>query len=236
MGLLPRDQRAAHLKRALAFSRLSDRALQEVAQGCAWRDCDAGAEILSYQDRSTNVSFLLLGRVRVIIYSSEGKAVVFDDLGAGSMFGEIAAVDRKPRSASVEALEPCAIASMSADKFEQLMLREPSVAVATLRQVAADLRRLSERVFEFSTLAVQNRIHAELLRLAAQAGGGDAMAVLSPAPSLSEIADRISTHREAVSRELSRLAAIGLLRRGAGNLVITDLARLREFVSEAKGE
>jgi predicted transcriptional regulator len=53
---------------------------------------------------------------------------------------------------------------------------------------------------------------------------------------LSEIADRISTHREAVSRELSRLTAIGLVRREAGNLVINDVARLREFVSEAKGE
>ena len=56
---------------------------------------------------------------------------------------------------------------------------------------------------------------------------------LSPAPSLSDIADRISTHREAVSRELSRLTAIGLLRRERGNLVITDVDKLFELVSEA---
>jgi predicted transcriptional regulator len=60
--------------------------------------------------------------------------------------------------------------------------------------------------------------------------------VLSPAPSLSEIADRISTHREAVSRELSRLAGIGLLRREGGNLRILDMTKLRAFVSEASGE
>ena len=59
---------------------------------------------------------------------------------------------------------------------------------------------------------------------------------LSPAPSLSDIADRISSHREAVSRELSRLTAIGLLRRERGNLVITDVGKLSEFVREAKGE
>jgi predicted transcriptional regulator len=104
------------------------------------------------------------------------------------------------------------------------------------RHVTADVRRLSERVYEFSTLAVQNRIHAELLRLASQTDRSKVAVVLSPAPSLSDIADRISTHREAVSRELSRLSAIGLLRREAGNLWIEDVPKLREFVTDAKGE
>jgi predicted transcriptional regulator len=95
---------------------------------------------------------------------------------------------------------------------------------------------LSERVLEFSTLAVRNRIHAELLRLAADARREDGQALLSPAPSLSEIADRISTHREAVSRELSRLGSIGLLRREGGDLLVPDMARLEKLVREAKGE
>src|SRR5439155_23732876 len=112
----------------------------------------------------------------------------------------------------------------------------PRIAIATLRHVAADVRRLSERVFEFSTLVVQNRIQAELLRLAGEVGEQHGGAVLSPAPSLSDIADRISTHREAVSRELSRLAGIGLLERQGGNLRITNLARLERLVREARGE
>src|SRR5262249_43093541 len=128
----------------------------------------------------------------------QGKDVVFVDLKATMMFGEIAAIDRGPRSASIEALEPCLIASLSSDAFEKLMLREPSVAIAALSHMAAEVRRLSERVFEFSTLVVQNRIQAELLRLAGGAGERHGEALLSPAPSLSDIADRISTHREAV--------------------------------------
>src|SRR5690606_18894793 len=111
-----------------------------------------------------------------------------------------------------------------------------SVAVATLRHVTAEVRRLSERVFEFSTLLVQNRIQAELLRLAAEGGSAQGEAVLSPAPSLSDIAGRVSTHREAVSRELSRLTSIGLLRREHGNLRITDVAKLAKLVDQAKGE
>lgn len=215
---------------------LSRSALQRVATSCKWCRFEAGQHILVYQDRSTDIHFLATGRVRVIIYSPEGKAVVFTDLRAGAMFGEIAAIDRGPRSASVEALETSIIASLSAGQFEDLLLREPAVAFATLRHITSEVRRLSERVLEFSTLIVQNRIQAELLRLANDAGQQDGQAMLSPAPSLSDIADRISTHREAVSRELARLASIGVARRESGDLRIIDVARLATLVREAKGE
>lgn len=229
-----KDERVSGLQRLPILVGLSEAAFERVAQSCLWRRYDAGEQIVGYQDSSTDVYFLLAGKARAIIYSPEGKAVIFADLQPETMFGEIAAIDRKPRSASIEALEPCTIASLSADKFEGLMLSEPSVAVATLRHVTADVRRLSERVFEFSTMMVQNRIHAELLRLAGETGQRRAEVVLSPAPSLSDIANRISTHREAVSRELSRLSATGLLHREGGDLKITNLARLAELVDEAR--
>ena len=229
-------ERGPALKRVPIFAELSGGALERVAQSCTWRRYGTGEQIVGYQDHLTDVLFLLAGKARVIIYSSKGKAVVFADLKPTIMFGEIAAVDRLPRSASIEALEPCSVASLSAEKFEQLILQEPIVAVATLRHIAAEVRRLSERVFEFSTLMVQNRIHAELLRLAGIAGEQHGEAVLSPAPSLFDIASRISTHREAVSRELSRLTSMGLLHREGGNLRITSVAKLAEFVDEAKGE
>ena len=233
---MPRNERGSGLKRASVLAQLSDAALQNLAEKCKWREHGTGEQILNREDFSTDVYFLLAGTARAIIYSSEGKAVVFADLKPGEMFGELAAIDQRPRSASVEALEACEIASLSADEFEKLMLREPSVAVATLRKVTADVRRLSQRVFEFSTLAVQNRIHAELLRLAGRPDQRHREAILSPAPSLADIADRISTHREAVSRELSRLTTMGLIRREKGDLVINDVAKLRELVTEANGE
>jgi CRP-like cAMP-binding protein len=230
------QERRDGLRRVAILAELSEAALDEVAQSCTWRQYDSGERILDYQDASTDVFFLLTGKARAIIYSSEGQAVVFVDLKPATMFGEIAAIDRRPRSAGIEAVEPCAVASLSADKFESLILSEPSVALASLRHLTADVRRLSERVFEFSTMVVQNRIHAELVRLARDAGQRGREVLLSPAPSLSDIASRISTHREAVSREISRLIAIGLVRRQDGNLRITNLARLVELVNEAKGE
>ena len=229
-------QRVTALRQVPILSVLAETKFEGLARDCKWRTYEAGQQVLSYDDPHTEVFFLASGKVRVMVYSGEGKAVVFTDLKPGAMFGEIAAIDRGPRSAGVEAVEASTIASLTAGQFEALLLREPAVAVATLRHIAAEVRRLSERVVEFSTLGVQNRIHAELLRLAAEGGTSPGQALLSPAPSLSDIANRISTHREAVSRELSRLGTVGLLRREGGNLQITDIERLETLVREAKGE
>ena len=89
-------------------------------------------------------------------------------------------------------------------------------------------------MFEFSTLTVSNRIHAELLRLA----GGDAgkqNAVISPPPRHAEIASRVSTHREAVTRELNVLARAGILKQEREALHILDLPKLAHMVHEVLG-
>jgi CRP/FNR family cyclic AMP-dependent transcriptional regulator len=231
-----KTERASRLKQVPFLAQLSEAALERIGRICSWREFSEGAQILDYQDHTTDVYFLILGKVRIIIYSHDGRAVVFTDLATGAMFGEIAAIDRKPRSASAEAIEACTVASLTSQQFEDTMLQEPQLALATLRHVTTDMRRLSDRVLEFSTLAVRNRIHAELLRLANMIGRDGRGALLQPAPSLSEIASRISTHREAVSRELSRLADIGLLQREGHNLRIMDVPRLAALVAEAKGE
>jgi CRP/FNR family transcriptional regulator, cyclic AMP receptor protein len=112
------------------------------------------------------VFFIASGNVRVTIYSVAGKAVSFNDLGLGEVFGEYPAIDRGPRSASVEARSTCLIASLPAEHFRELLRSEPGVAQALLPRLVRTIRALTTRVYEFSTLAVKNRIHAELLRLA----------------------------------------------------------------------
>ena len=116
--------------------------------------------------------------------------------------------------------------------FDWQVLREqPEVAAVTLKRLTANVRDLSERVFEFSTLTVNNRIQAELLRLAlAHLRDDEAPAVIAPAPTHAEIANRVSTHREAVTRELSRLTQAGVIERHSGKLVVLDLPRLRRMV------
>jgi hypothetical protein len=57
-------------------------------------------------------------------------------------------------------------------------------------------------------------------------------AVIAPAPTHAEIASRISTHREAVTRELNALARARLIEKRSGVLVIRDIAALTEMVEE----
>ena len=95
-----------------------------------------------------------------------GKAVSFRNLGPGEVFGEYPAIDRGPRSASVEAHPRCLVATLAGAAFRKLIETEPVVALAMLPQLVTKIRALTTRVYEFSTLAVSNRIQAELLRLA----------------------------------------------------------------------
>ena len=94
---------------------------------------------------------------------------------------------------------------------------------------------LTERVFEFSALAVNNRIHAELLRLARDHMTAENTAAIQPAPTHAEIASRISTHREAVTRELSRLSRAGIVVRRSGALVVEDVERLDRLMQDVIG-
>jgi CRP/FNR family transcriptional regulator, cyclic AMP receptor protein len=224
------------LRQVSIFRTAAEPTLDRVISQSRWQRYAQGSIVLSYQDTSTDIFFILEGTVRAIIYAPDGKALLFTDIGESEIFGEIAAIDRGPRSASIEALRSTLVAIMSAPDFERIVREDGEVSVATLRLLTSRIRRLSERVYEFRAFAVQHRIHAELLRLAKAMGIAQGEAILSPAPTLADIADRVSTHREAVSRELSRLGSLCLISREGGALRIADVGRFAELVREARGE
>jgi len=208
--------------------------LAALAKRCRWRSFGADEQVLAHLDAGTDVLFLTTGRLRVSLYSASGKEVSFEDLQAGQHFGEMAAIDRKGRSASVFALESCTVAFLSSQNFMELMSEHFVIAQRVMTALCRLVRRLDERVFEFSTLTVSNRIHAELLRLA----GGNIekqTASVSPPPRHADIASRVSTHREAVTREMNVLARAGIIRQERDALYILDLPRLGQMVHEVLG-
>jgi CRP/FNR family transcriptional regulator, cyclic AMP receptor protein len=182
------------------------------------------------------VFFITAGEAHVTIYSHAGKVVSFGELGSGEVFGEYAAIDHAPRSASVEARTSCLVASMPAPAFRAILETHPTVTLAVLTQLVKRTRTVTRRVYEFSTLHVNNRIQAEVLRLATLARREGRGARIVPAPTHVEIAGRVSTHREAVSRELNRLSRIGLVTRSGDALLVSDVERLAQMVHDATGE
>jgi len=224
-------------KRFEVLKNLSADALDDLAGVSSWITAPSGKQIVLANEPSSEVYFIVNGRVRVLLYSAlQGKPVLFATLGAFEMFGEIAAIDGAPRSATVEAEEDCILAVLPKEQFLRLIHLYPALSFAVMKQLAARVRRLSQRVFEFSTLGVQARIYAELLRLTASAGEQDGQALLSPAPLLVDLAARVSTHREAVSRVISRLQDNGIVRREGSNIRFLDIDRLRRLLHEEKGE
>ncbi len=206
----------------------SDR--EALARLCRWHRYTAHQYIVGHQDETNDVYFIVGGRVRVTVFSPSGKEVSFADLSAGKSFGEMSAIDDAPRSATVIALSDTVLASISAKAFRRILDDHPDVATRMMQHLAGLVRGLLDRVFEFSVLAVRNRIHAELLRLARDQGSEGDTAVITPAPTHADIASRVSTHREAVTRELNALARDGLIDRRGGALVIVKVARLAQLV------
>ena len=176
--------------------------------------------------------FLLTGQARVSVYSAGGKQVSFRDIKPGDIFGEMAAIDDGPRSASIEAVTRCNVAILPQQAFLAALSSCRPLMLAVLRHFSTQVRLLTARVFEFSTLAVRSRVHSELLRLAELQAGGKNEVLLATAPTHQDIATRISTHREAVTREFNQLERLGVIVREGRKLRIRDLALLRSLIAD----
>ena len=224
------------LRRIALLEGLSDQRLDLLAQQCLWHSVEAGTPLLLRAEQQGDVFLLVSGRVRVTTYSANGRQVTFRDSEAGEHFGDIAAIDGGPRSADVVTLEPSVLASLDRTAFMALLREEPVVAERVMRRLASLVRQLSERVIDLSTLGVQNRLHAELLRLARATGVEGNQARLEPAPKHAALASQISTNREQVTRELNVLVRSGVLRKDGKALLVADAARLERMVSQVRGD
>jgi len=214
---------------------LAPEKLDALARQCVWRNYEAGRRIISRNAADRDVYLLVSGRVRITTYSQGGRQVTFRDIAAGDVFGEVAALDERPRSADVIALDTTLLASMAPRVFRKLLVGEPVLGERVMKRLAGLVRSLSERVVDLSTLGVQNRIHAEILRLARQAGVERNRARLEPGPKHADIASQVSTYREQVTRELSALARAGILEKDGAALVVRDVARLEKMVEDVRG-
>ena len=190
----------------------------------------ADEHLITLGDKTRDVFFIISGKVRITTYTTSGKEVTFQDMSAGKMFGELSAIDGQERSTNVVALEESVIASASPKDFYQILRNHPEVNERLLQQMSGLIRRLSERIIEFSALSVKSRVHAEILRLAKNSTLINNTAEITPAPTHLDIANRISTHREAVSREISELNKSGILKKATGKLIVQDIEKLESLL------
>ncbi len=207
-----------------------------IARQCRWRHFQADELIIDHLGETRDAVFIVEGRVRVLSHSASGREISFDDIEAGGFFGEMSAIDGLPRSASVAAVEDGTLVAFLAPKpFQDLVTGHPDLAIAVMKRLCRVVRLTTDRIMELSTLGANNRVHAELLRLAKRGRMEGKAAVIAPIPVHADIASRVSTTRETVARVLSDLAKERLVERRADALVVRDVRRLEELVEDVRG-
>jgi CRP-like cAMP-binding protein len=232
------------LRRIALLQGLDDAVLAEVAGVCRFQLVRARQTVMSRADGDRDCCLVLSGRLRVVALSPNGREVSFRDALAGETLGEMAALDGRPRSATVVALQDSLLARIGSAELKGLLQRHWPICERMLQHLARAARELTERVYELSTLGVQQRLCAELLRqalvaeaarateAAARAGPGPGTdrVVLRELPSHKELAARIATSREQVTRELGDLVRQGVLSHEGEHLVVADVRRLTERI------
>lgn len=178
-------------------------------------------QIIVGQDEPDNDVFCVLeGQARAVVYSSEGHEIWLDDLGPGDLFGEMAALNDTYRSADVVAASNVAVAVLAAPDFVTLMKQHGKLGLAVSRRLVDRVRHTTQRMFELSVLSAPGRVYAELLRVAADEDAMSEARVIRPVPQITELARRVNSTRETVSRTINDLERRGLVIRKPGVMTI----------------
>ena len=104
-----------------------------------------GQMIFREGDTTQEAYRILKGRVEISI-AGEGKAVILAQLGEGDIFGEMAMVDERPRSASAQALEVTECEVLTAENFNEAVLQRPEILIPYLASFFERLRTANDRL------------------------------------------------------------------------------------------
>lgn len=210
------------------FAQLDAATLARYEKRCVRRSFSRGQMIIDQEEVSREVRFITKGHVRIVARMAEGREVIFNDLGPDQFFGELAAIDGGVRSANVSAQDDVTLWTMPHTVFRELCHEQPDICWAIMEHMAKVVRLLSDRLAEFTFLKARHRLYAELLRLSREREEGEER-IIAPKPKQGEIADRIASRREIVSREMKELERSGIISKVPGGLLIArpeDLSRL----------
>lgn len=179
-----------------------------------------GQQLINRSDESRNVYFLIHGRLLCVLWTGDGKELVFGRTLPGDYVGELSAIDNQPRSLSIYAQVPSQVLVVSQQEFLQFVDQEPLFRSRVLQRLTALVRRLTEQSYQKTIFSVEQRVRMYLSVLMMDVGGFPNGSVLHDIPTHAEIASTIGTNREAVSRAMMRLKARGIIETGRQRLKI----------------
>ncbi|GAA2255124.1 Crp/Fnr family transcriptional regulator [Streptomyces atrovirens] len=189
----------------------------------------ADAHLLTEGDRSSHVVITIRGWVTVSVVTDRGATRLILGLrGPGELLGEMAALDRHPRSATVRALGPVEAQVISGDAFRRFLALHPRVSGLVIRQLTFRLRSADQERSALASLTVLQRLAGRLVELSGADPSGpyapSGPAASGPVVQLAqdELAATIGATREAVAKALRLLRIQNVVRTGNRMVEIID--------------
>ena len=202
------------------FRELSRAGLQEVVGLMAERSYARGETVFLEGDPPAGLFVIWRGSLKVYKVGDGGREQILEIEGPGRSVAELPLFDGQPYPASCAALEDSVVLILRVDDFHALIDREPALARAVIAGLSLRLRRMVGLVEEISLKAVRERLADLLIELT-----GDSPSVHLPWNN-HEIAARIGTVREIVSRTFSRMAQDGTIAIEGRTVRLLDRGRL----------
>jgi CRP/FNR family transcriptional regulator, cyclic AMP receptor protein len=219
--------RAAQKRDILArypmFSTLNPAEIERLAAYARLEHFSRGTMIFSKGDAGSALMAVVSGRVKICVPSADGKEIVFNLVNAGEVFGEIALLDGRPRTAHAIAMNDSEILVLDRREFVPFLRNNPDVALTLLAVLCARVRRTSEQVEDVLFLDLATRLAKLLLSLAEQTGSPRLRVTQK------ELGQMIGLSRESINKQLQVWAARGWLRIEKGGLVLVDPGALTKL-------
>lgn len=217
------------IARTKFFAGLDDAVLTKIADAAVEQTFAAKQMIFLRGDPGNAIYIVLRGRVRLSILAADGRELSFTHAEPGDVFGEIAVIDRAPRSADATALSDVHALVLSATDIEALIDRFPAIAWSVMKFLCARLRDTSDHLEHIALLPLEVRLARYLLArvLPPVAPPGGAGLRLDLSMSQTELALLLGASRQKVNVALASLEQTGAIRRADGAYVCSP-GRLKE--------
>jgi CRP-like cAMP-binding protein len=208
---------------------LDDDALDTLLAVASERRFTNNQVIFQKGDPGTSMMAVLSGRVRISAYSEDGREIILNMIDAGQLFGEIALLDGKDRTADATAMGKTEILVLDRRDFLPFLERNPKSAVQLIEVLCARLRRTSEMVESIAFLDFGARLARLLVQMSEHYGKETADGLLIDIRiSQADLGNLIASTRESVNRQLSAWTQDGVIAVDQGKITILDQDTLED--------
>src|SRR4051812_48940050 len=209
MTTTPHTERGRKLlDQSSLFRALDEAARQALGARARPRSYAAGERIFTVGAPGQSMMAVLVGTVRISLPTHKGREIVLADMPAGEVFGEIALLDGKERSADATALTNCELLVLERQDVLPFLQNNPAACLRLMELLCARIRRSDERMADIAFFDIPARLAKTLLRLAGEASGRKPTRL---AVSQSDLAKMIGGTRENVNRCLRDWQKRGIL-------------------------